>query len=88
MGKKLNMQQKNETIIEQLIRTSDGILQLLQAYIPFTKKETLLKNGVNSLNEYIDVNKIYNIVNNENFNLKNNLYVECFLKGYKLWNEK
>lgn len=87
MGSKLNSKNKNDSIITELISTSNGLLKLLAAFLPSRENSSQLSICMNRLNKYKNVDEIKKLVDDDE-SIKNELIVKIFLEGYVKFNNQ
>ncbi len=85
IGAKLNLESKNESIINNLISTSVGLLNLLNSFLPIKENSSFLLRDMEQLNEYKNIDEIKKLVDNDD-SIKDEFIVKIFLEGYDKWN--
>lgn len=85
IGSKLNLESKNESIINDLISTSAGLLNLLNSFLPIKENSSFLLRNMEQLNEYKNIDEIKKLVDNDD-SIKDEFIVKIFLEGYDKWN--
>lgn len=85
IGTKLDLESKNESIIEDLISTSDGLLNLLNSFLPIKENSNFLLRDMEQLNEYKNIDEIKKLVDNDD-SIKEEFIVKIFLEGYVKFN--
>lgn len=84
IGEELNLENKNDSIIENLISTPSGILTLLKHFMPLKDNSNFLLRDISTLNNYKNVDELKQLID-ENESIKDENYVKRFLEGYKLF---
>ena len=79
------MESKNESIINDLILTSDGLLKLLNSFLPIKENSNFLLMNMGELNKYKNVDEIKKLVDNDD-SIKDEFIVKIFLEGYVKFN--
>lgn len=87
IGSKLNLKSKNDSIIDELISTSDGLLTLLNAFLPQRGNSSHLLIKMEELNEHKNVDEIKQSIDNDE-TIKDELIVKIFLEGYDKFNNQ
>ena len=85
IGAKLDLESKNESIINDLILTSDGLLKLLNSFLPIKENSNFLLMNMGELNKYKNVDEIKKLVDNDD-SIKDEFIVKIFLEGYVKFN--
>ena len=85
IGAKLDLESKNESIINDLILTSDGLLKLLNSFLPIKENSNFLLMNMRELNKYKNVDEIKKLVDNDD-SIKDEFIVKIFLEGYVKFN--
>ena len=85
IGVNLNLENKNDSIIDVLISTSEGLLILLNSFLPIKENSNFLLKNMMELNEYKNVEEIKQLVDNDE-SIKNEFFVKIFLEGYVKFN--
>lgn len=81
IGVKLDLKSKNESIIDDLISTSDGLLNLLNSFLPIKENSDFLLMNMGKLNEYKNVDEIKQLIDDDE-SIKDKFIVRIFLEGY------
>lgn len=87
IGTKLNLESKNESIINDLISTSVGLLNLLNSFLPIKENSSFLLRNIEQLNEYKNIDEIKKLVDNDD-SIKDEFIVKIFLEGYVKFNSQ
>lgn len=87
IGTKLNLESKNESIINDLISTSVGLLNLLNSFLPIKENSSFLLRNMEQLNEYKNIDEIKKLVDNDD-SIKDEFIVKIFLEGYVKFNSQ
>lgn len=87
IGVNLNLESKDESIINNLISTSDGLLILLDAFLPIKENSNFLLMNMNELNEYKNIDEIKQLVDSDE-SIKDEFLVKIFLEGYVKFNNQ
>ena len=85
IGDKLDSESKNESIIDDLISTSVGLLNLLNSFLPIKENSSFLLRDIGELNKYKNIDEIKKLVDNDD-SIKDEFIVKIFLEGYDKWN--
>ena len=85
IGSKLNLESKNESIINDLISTSVGLLNLLNSFLPIKENSSFLLRDMEKLNEYKNIDEIKKLIDNDD-SIKDEFIVKIFLEGYVKFN--
>lgn len=85
IGVELNLENKNKYIIDELISTSDGLLILLESFMPTKENSSFLLMNMEELNNYKNVEEIKHVVDNDE-SIKKEFIVKIFLEGYDKFN--
>lgn len=86
IGDKLDLESKNESIIDDLISTSEGLLNLLNSFLPIKENSSFLLRDMEQLNEYKNVDEIKQLIDNDD-SIKDEFIVKIFLNGYVLFDK-
>ena len=81
IGVELNLENKNKYIIDELISTSNGLLILLESFMPIKENSSFLLMNMEELNKYKNVEEIKQLIDNDE-SIKNEFIVKIFLEGY------
>ena len=81
------MESKNESIINDLISTSVGLLNLLNSFLPIKENSSFLLRNMEQLNEYKNIDEIKKLVDNDD-SIKDEFIVKIFLEGYVKFNSQ
>lgn len=87
IGTKLNLESKNESIINDLISTSVGLLNLLNSFLPIKENSSFLLRNMEQLNEYKNIDEIKKLVDNDD-SIKDEFIIKIFLEGYVKFNSQ
>ena len=82
IGSKLDLENKNEMIINDLLLNSLGILILLNSFLPDGENTHHLLRKMETLNSYKDIDEIKELID-ENKSIKDEQVVKNFLEGYE-----
>ena len=86
IGDKLDSESKNESIIDDLISTSVGLLNLLNSFLPIKENSSFLLRDIGELNKYKNVDEIKKFIDNDD-SIKDEFIVKIFLNGYELFKQ-
>ena len=84
IGSELHLKSKDDSIIDELISTSSGILNLLNSFLSQREHSSMLLGNIKTLNSYRSVDEIKKLVDNDN-TIKEEQIVKNFLEGYELF---
>ena len=84
MGSDLHLESKNDSIIDELISTSSGILKLLSSFLAPWENSSFLFRNIQELNSFRSVDEIKMLIDDEE-SIKDEQIVKNFLDGYELF---
>ena len=84
IGDKLNLENKNNEIIDYLISTSSGILTLLNSFLFINENSSLLLKNIETLNNYKNIDEIKQAID-KNGTINEEPIVKNFFEGYKMF---
>ena len=85
IGDKLDFESKNESIIDDLISTSVGLINVLNSFLPIKENSSFLLRDMGELNKYKNVDEIKKLIDNDD-SIKDEFIVKIFLEGYVRFN--
>lgn len=84
IGLKLHLEEKNDSIINELISTSSGILNLLSSFLAPNENSSFLFRNIQELNSFRSVDEIKKLIDDDE-SIKDEQIVKNFLEGYELF---
>ena len=84
IGLDLHLESKNDSIIDELISTSSGILKLLSSFLAPWEDSSFLFRNIQELNSFRCVDEIKMLIDDEE-SIKDEQIVKNFLDGYELF---
>lgn len=84
IGSELHLESKNDSIIDELISTSSGILKLLSSFLAPWENSSFLFRNIQELNRFRSVDEIKKLIDYDE-SIKDEQIVKNFLEGYELF---
>ncbi len=84
IGSDLHLKSKNDSIIDELISTSSGILKLLSSFLAPWENSSFLFRNIQELNSFRSVDEIKKLIDKDE-SIKDDQIVKNFLEGYELF---
>ncbi len=84
IGLDLHLESKNDSIIDELISTSSGILKLLSSFLAPWENSSFLFRNIQELNSFRSVDEIKKLIDKDE-SIEDDQIVKNFLEGYELF---
>ena len=84
IGSELCLKSKNDSIIDELVSTSSGILRLLSSFLSPSENSHFLLRNIKELDSFRSVDGLKKLIDDDE-SIKDERIVKNFLDGYELF---